>query len=194
MNPTPTPGPIPGPTPQPTPNPQPLTQRGVPGMFIFGTAIAVLLAFGFLVWWMLAHTSANDVTWTRQIYLYGSVEAIVFAAAGALFGVQVKRAETSRAQMLVSQATRDAHEAKQSAHLAEADAEKGRTIAATARSLAASGRPLQPTDDGRGGRGGGDVSAMAALEAMARVADELFPPPAAVPPAAVPAPRSGSGG
>jgi hypothetical protein len=50
--------------------------------------IAFLLAFRF----MLGEVgNAAELHWTRLVYLYGTVEAIVFAAAGAIFGTTVTR-------------------------------------------------------------------------------------------------------
>ncbi len=147
-------------------------------------ALGVLLFFGALVIFMLARSNVDDVTWQRQVYVYGSVEAIVFAAAGALFGVQIKRQEAKAADERASESAAEAKEAKVSERIAADQAQKGRTIAATARGLAAaSGRqstdePTASTESTPGRRGatpGNATTQAAALDALVHVADELFP-------------------
>jgi hypothetical protein len=142
-------------------------------------AAVTLLAFAGLVVWMLASASASEQVWQRQMYVFASVEAIAFAAAGALFGVEVKRQEAAKAEQRMNQAVEEAAEAKRSERLASEDAEKGRTIAAVARGLAATTafgtRP--PGTDVPGARGAGTTgtSPDAALRTLAQVAEELFP-------------------
>jgi hypothetical protein len=150
-------------------------------------ALVILAAFAVLVVWMLSTASKSELVWQRQVYIFASVEAIVFAAAGALFGVQVKRQETAKAEGRTDQAVQESKEAKLSERLAAADAQKGRTIAATTRGLAAAAanqedEKLQPSGarspnvPGGGSGTARGTSPAAALRALAHVADELFPP------------------
>jgi len=78
-------------------------------------AIIVLAAFGALAWFMITEVGADEVTWTRYAWLFASVEAIAFGAAGALFGSTIQRQQTERAEERAA-ANQD-------------DAEKGRALA-----------------------------------------------------------------
>jgi hypothetical protein len=59
--------------------------------------------------------AAADMTWTRLTFVFGSVEAIAFAAAGALFGVSVQREGVKKVE---ERADANAHEAACSRALA----------------------------------------------------------------------------
>lgn len=162
-------------------NARPLAGAGI------WAALAVLIAFGILVIWMLSTARyTNEMVWQRQIYIYGSVEALVFAAAGALFGVQVKREQVAKAEQRATTSEAEASEAKRSERIAASDAERGRAQAATIRGIAASAAAngsasgQGPTEDvpraaGRAA-GTGGMTADAGLVALRRIADELFPP------------------
>jgi hypothetical protein len=154
---------------------------------IMWAAIVILFAFGILVMWMLATAeSATNAVWLRQQWIYGSVEAIVFAAAGALFGVQVKREQVAKAEERATSSQAEAEEAKRSERIAASDAERGRAQAAAIRGMAAAAAATgeavpQGQEDIPRARGAGAVSAAgmssdAALSALRSVADELFPP------------------
>jgi hypothetical protein len=153
------------------------------------TAIAVLAAFGALVIWMLATADTqSDAVWQRQIYVYASVEAIVFASAGALFGVQVQRAQVASAEQRAAASDAEAAEAKRSERKANAEAERGRAQAAAIRGMAAAATRRAPVSTEESpeersaapSRGaaprGTDLSSDAALTALRNVANELFPP------------------
>jgi small-conductance mechanosensitive channel len=60
-------------------------------------AVAVLIAFTAFVGFMITQRGAAETPWTRLAWLFSSVEAIAFGAAGALFGssIQRQRAETA---------------------------------------------------------------------------------------------------
>jgi hypothetical protein len=89
------------------------TKSGTP---LAGAALAVAVAviavwLGFLIW-LLVEVSANEVTWTRLLVVLGSVEAVAFAAAGALFGttVQRQRVEDQRERADVAESRADAYQ------------------------------------------------------------------------------------
>lgn len=71
-------------------------------------AIAVLLAFAWFTIAMIGQTGAGDQKWTRLVYLYGGVEAIVFGAAGALFGTTIQRAQVKDANKKADDAQKNA--------------------------------------------------------------------------------------
>jgi len=145
---------------------------------VIWAALAILAAFAGLVAYMLISASASEQVWQRQMYVFASVEAIVFAAAGALFGVEVKRQEAAKAVQVADRAVEEAEEAKKSERQASEEAERGRTLAATARGLAATPAGTDARGpDVPGARGGpSSTSQQDVLRALAHVANELFPP------------------
>src|SRR5271166_3774291 len=79
-------------------------------------AVAVVVIFvwiGFLVW-LLVEVNTAEVAWSRLLVVLGSVEAVAFAAAGALFGttVQRQRTEDQRARADVAESRASANESK----------------------------------------------------------------------------------
>ncbi|MDF0522854.1 hypothetical protein P0R31_37085 [Bradyrhizobium yuanmingense] len=84
-----------------------------------GTGVAVLL----IAIWIIAvfalwnHVDDTDARWTRMLLIFNSVEAIAFAAVGALLGVQVKRAQT--AEKGEKEAKKEAAQEKKVAQLGE---------------------------------------------------------------------------
>ena len=88
-------------------------------------AAIVLLLFAALVGWVLSVAAgSSDTTWSRVMAIFTGVEAIAFAAAGAIFGttVQAGRAASAESQ---------AHEERLRADANVEAAQKGRAIAAT---------------------------------------------------------------
>ena len=151
-----------------------------PSRTVVRAAVAILVAFAGLVAFMLISASVSDEqVWQRQMYVFASVEAIVFTAAGALFGVEVKRQETAKAVQVADRAIEEAEEAKKSERRSSEESERGRTLAATARGLAATASGTEtrgPAPDVPGSRGPSSTSQQDALRALAHVANELFPP------------------
>jgi hypothetical protein len=156
---------------------------------VLWTAIAVLAAFGALVIWMLSTADTQrDAAWQRQVYVYASVEAIVFASAGALFGVQVQRGQVASAEQRAAASDAEAAEAKRSERRANAEAERGRAQAAAIRGMAAAAAPRAPAQAEESAPGSSDgpsrsaapratgVPSDTALAALRNVANELFPP------------------
>jgi uncharacterized membrane protein YsdA (DUF1294 family) len=124
-------------------------------------AFAVLAAFTTFVWYMLTQRNVAETTWARLAWVFSSVEAIAFGAAGALFGSSIQR---------------------QRAEKAEAAAERNADSAAKGRALAASIKADDPgTPAGRSGleRLGSTGQAGKAVEDLAArhasIARELFP-------------------
>lgn len=96
---------------------------GIPMVVAIG---AVLVWVAFVVVMLIA-SDVDDLRWTRLTFVFASVEAIAFAAAGALFGVTVQRERVEKA------------EAKAEAN--ERDASNGRALAAI--NLSDSGKLLE---------------------------------------------------
>ncbi|WP_373516541.1 hypothetical protein [Pricia sp.] len=61
-------------------------------------ASVVLVAYGFFLYFLIGKTDAKELDWSRLIYLFSGVEAIVFAAAGFLFGREVNRKRAENAE------------------------------------------------------------------------------------------------
>lgn len=97
--------------------------------------LAVLTWVAFVVIMLLA-SDAEERTWTRLTFVFASVEAIAFAAAGALFGVSVQRERVEKAE--------------ERAEVNERDAANGRALAAVNLADAAASAGHDPADQSFG--------------------------------------------
>lgn len=131
-------------------------------------AIAVVLIALFVIFIVVLVFLRASPHWDRLIFLFGGLEALVFAAAGALFGTGVQRAQTVQAQQVASQE-------RQRADANESDAVHGQAIAAMVR--AKTDNPAGgEAQEGRGARpapGGRPVDGP--LADLRQVVDEWFP-------------------
>ncbi|MBU2974079.1 hypothetical protein [Zobellia sp. B3R18] len=64
----------------------------------FVIAIALLIAYGFFIYFLIGKVDSGDPSWSRLIYLFSGVEATVFAAVGFLFGKEVNRQRAEKAE------------------------------------------------------------------------------------------------
>jgi len=78
-------------------------------------AIIILLAFAWLYVYMIRQLDSAETYWTRALYLFGAVQALAFAAAGYLFGKDVSREQTTKAEKQADDAKQDAKQALQQA-------------------------------------------------------------------------------
>jgi hypothetical protein len=84
---------------QPNANPPKGTNPATLSGNIQGFAILIILVWlGVLAWLGLYHIKEEEIHWARLTFLFNSLEAVVFAAAGALFGTQVQRARVEKAE------------------------------------------------------------------------------------------------
>ena len=130
---------------------------------------------------------SDDAQWDRLVFLFGALEALCFAGAGALFGTSVQRGNVIQARQDASEAKATAEAAREEASArgleAEAErgnarvqAERGMNLAETIRAVAAAG-----ADQGQAERQGarpeefGAAAAPAALEPVVELANRLFP-------------------
>ncbi|MBI2387604.1 MAG: hypothetical protein HYV14_16580 [Elusimicrobia bacterium] len=138
-------------------------------------AIAVLAAFGLVLRHMLQITgTADERTWTRAIYLFGSVEAIAFAAAGFLFGREVHREQAAKAERRADTAEKSTKDALKTALDAEA---KGKALARLAAAKAAGLRHRREAfakSSGDSADIAGLAGAEADLQELAKVAADSF--------------------
>lgn len=81
------------------------------GLIPYIIAIGVLLAYGFFIHFLIGKADAKELDWSRLIYLFSGVEAIVFAAAGFLFGREVNRKRAEHAEEEKKQANQQKEDA-----------------------------------------------------------------------------------
>jgi hypothetical protein len=132
---------------------------------VLQVAVVVLVLFAALFVYMIVELGAGESRWTRLVFLYGTVEAIVFAAAGAIFGTQVQRANVDRAERRAADAQQ---RADGNAEAAAGGKALSRTVKA-ARDAAGGGSP-----PGTRSRGLAD-GAPSELERLGTIAETLFP-------------------
>ncbi|WP_400072415.1 hypothetical protein [Zobellia russellii] len=66
---------------------------------LFLVALGILIAYGFFIYFLIGKVDSGDPSWSRLIYLFSGVEAIVFAAVGFLFGKEVNRQRAEKAEI-----------------------------------------------------------------------------------------------
>jgi hypothetical protein len=112
-------------------------------------ALIVLTAWLVLVLWLAFHTGADEQQWARLNSVLGSLEAVAFAAAGALFGTTVQK---QRVQDSKEQAERAEGRAAAAEHKASVNAEAATNGKALAVAVKARARtPLfEVTEENRG--------------------------------------------
>lgn len=93
---------------------------------VVATAIVSLIGLALFIFYMLRHISAQEIEWTRAIYLLTGVEAVAFAAAGYLFGKDVNRVRAENAEEEVDKCREIASNAQKIAVEAET---KGKSLA-----------------------------------------------------------------
>lgn len=129
----------------------------VPAVGLAAAAV-VLIAFAGFVVLMVTEVGTSEIRWTRLAWLFASVEAIAFGAAGALFGSSIQRARAENA---------------------EADARRNADEAAGGRALASALIADEPEAGGRGGDletlGPGGEAGAALARSHAAMARDLFP-------------------
>jgi hypothetical protein len=119
-------------------------------------ALLALVALAAFTAYMVAEAdTGSEVTWSRLAWLFSSVEAIAFAAAGALFGARVHR---ERAEKAESEARKYVGEAA-----------RGRALAAVLKADEA------PSGEGATRDLGGTDEEPSVRSRHARLARELFP-------------------
>ncbi len=64
---------------------------------IVTAAILVLGLWAWLTWYMVQNVGLADPQWSRLSFVFAGVEAVVFSAAGWLFGTEIQRRQTEQA-------------------------------------------------------------------------------------------------
>lgn len=127
--------PIPTPTPTPTSNLRENVATGV--------AVVVIVGLGLVYGFMLTNLDLPDKDWTRILTVLSGIEAVVFGAAGFLFGTSIQRGQVKKAEA-------EADKERTQARKAEKTAERGTMLAKQilAKSTAPSQAPgAQPPGD-----------------------------------------------
>lgn len=123
------------------------------------TAVVVLILFSVFVVFLVVQADVSELRWSRLVWLFASVEAIAFGAAGALFGSSIQRSRAENAE----EEARKKHE----------EAARGRALAAA---LKADDPGQAPTGrlESLGPTGARDPAGSLAAR-HAALARELFP-------------------
>lgn len=105
---------------------------GLSGIPLAVAVLAVCIWIAFVVV-MLLSSGSPDLQWTRLTFIFSSVEAIAFAAAGALFGVSVQRERVERAEQRAEVNAKDAANGRALAavNMADYDGTPGQTGGST---------------------------------------------------------------
>jgi chemotaxis protein histidine kinase CheA len=127
-----------------------------------GLATAVLLGFGWILFYMFGETKTAETEWTRAVNLFQGVEAVAFAAAGFIFGKDVHRARAENAEKRADANEKEASKGKALAEVVKAKAHAHPAKAATFAAMATSTQHAF------------DVN-RAELDELANVAREMFP-------------------
>jgi hypothetical protein len=131
------------------------------GVRLAAAGIALLLWAAFTGFMIAQTNTGNEIEWTRLAYLFASVEAIAFGAAGALWGTTINRQR--------------AEQAEKRAAANERDASSGRALASS--QIAEAGDIVDQTSDSalQSLGGGPDRATAEVLQRHARQARMLFP-------------------
>jgi len=129
-------------------------------------AVVALLAWAAFVVYLLANVDEAEITWSRAIFVFASVEAVAFAAAGALFGTTVTRQRAERAEQ---QADENKKAAEGGKALAAALKAEEPSVVHEDRGAEGGPRPLGPSGQS------GELAAREIATRHARLARQLFP-------------------
>ena len=131
------------------------------GAALAAAALALLLWAVFTAFMIVKANTDSEVQWARLAYLFASVEAVAFGAAGAMWGTTINRQR--------------AEQAEQRAAVNERDASNGRALAAS--QIAEAGDLVDLTSDSALQRmgGGPERAASEVLQRHAKQARLLFP-------------------
>jgi hypothetical protein len=147
------------------PNPPVLTRTA-----LVCAVVVLVLYLVFTLMLLLVAGDSSQLTWDRYIFVYGGLEAVVFGAAGALFGTKVQRAQTAKAEQRAeaNQADAEAGRALRKAVETEESFSNTDSDSASRSGGLATGRIASP------GAGGEPIDDLLAVERLAELARRLF--------------------
>lgn len=137
-----------------------------PALWVAIFALVVWVAFSIV---LLFNIGKTETEWTRIAWVFGSIQAVAFAAAGALFGTAVQQQNVNNAQQDATTAKKDADQQREAAT-------KGRALAAVVQAEGIT----PPAGDRSGlepmgpGRAGGTESAEAVRQRHAQLSRSMF--------------------
>lgn len=109
-------------------------------------AIIVLAAWLVLLSWLAFHTGATELQWARLGSVLGSLEAVAFAAAGALFGTTIQKQRVEDANERAGKAEDRALRAEKTSTEHMQAAANGRALAAAMKARAGANAAVQGID------------------------------------------------
>lgn len=92
----------------------------------FKLAILIFLVYIFFIVYMLIESGTKEIDWTRMLYLFSGLEAIVFAALGYVFGKDIHRIRAENAEEDAKQAKKETDKAKKESEIAKDKAQRER--------------------------------------------------------------------
>jgi hypothetical protein len=151
--------------------------------------LAVALIGLFLVAIVVMYLLRGDQYWDRLLFLFGALEALVFAGAGALFGTTVQRgnvdaarqdAQAARQEMTVARDQASAARDEAARHREEARllADRGTRLADTMRVFAAGQSPPRSDRSGAHQEDLAPAPAPSDIVSLVELANLWFPPQA----------------
>ena len=91
------------------------------GAALWTAIFAIAVWVGFSIF-LIARAGTSETEWARIAWVFGSIQAVAFAAAGALFGTAVQQQNVNNAQQQAESAKKDADRQREAAT-------KGRALA-----------------------------------------------------------------
>lgn len=73
--------------------------------------LVAILVFGYFIVYLLRHLAYDELSWSRTVYIFGSVEAVAFTAFGYFFGKEVHRERAENAEKQAQSKTTEARDA-----------------------------------------------------------------------------------
>ncbi len=133
--------------------------------------IALFAASCWVLYQAADSAGVTETLWSRYVYVFGALEAMVFTTVGWIFGREVHRTAVEGASQDAARAREEAERTRQQAAAAEDQAEKGRALAeAVKASVGALGGI-----EGIGGAHPQVDSTPSQLISLKQMADKLFP-------------------
>lgn len=161
------------------------TGNQLPWQFQLGFAVVLTVLFVILVAVMLGSANSSTGEWQNRVYVFGSVQALVFTAIGWVFGREVQRGQVASAQAGEQEAKHEAREQAGKAEAAQADAAHQRTavgelatgVRLVAMMPAPSGRTAGAEDVGLDDTPAPSIGELSpAVAELRALADRLHPP------------------
>ena len=92
----------------------------------FSLAVIIFIAYMIFIIYLATKASVDDVLWTRLLYLFTGIEAIVFAALGYVFGKDINRVRAENAEKATEKAKKEEVKAKEAVEKAKKEIQKER--------------------------------------------------------------------